>query len=195
MNCQDFLTLHSEYIDERLSQYDADRCRVHAVMCAACGRYDHIVRRGQELLRRLPDPELSPNFATVLDYRLSLVREEASADRGAGMGAVLSLAIAAMLAFAAWGPLLRADDDLRERTDLAAHDWDNGATPVDAAFLPAPAWFDAPTRSRPFAGSLPATRHVDLTFPGPYSPLIVMPPVADRQRSGATSAARLTSLE
>jgi hypothetical protein len=195
MNCQEFLTLHSEYIDERLPDRDADRCRVHAVACAACGRYDYILRRGQELLRRMPDPEVSPEFRSVLEYRLSHAREEAVGGRGTGAGAVLSLAIAAVLALAAWGPMLRADDDLAMRSDLAVEARTYGAAGVDGALLPAPDWFDAPTVARPFPGGMPAMRRIDLAFPGPYSPLVIMPPVADRQRNPGSAAARLTALE
>ena len=192
MDCQEFLTLHSEYLDERLSQDEADRCRAHAAACAACNRYDHIIRRGQALLRQLPDPEVSPTFGAVLEYRLSQVRDDAVGARGAGAGAVVALAIAATLAFAAWGPLLRAGDEFERSSELAVESLRASDAPLNAAVMHAPAWFQAPAGAPAFAGTASAARRVDLAFPGPYSPLIIMPPVTQPRHGGA---ARLTALE
>lgn len=194
MDCQEFLTLHSEYVDERLSQDEAERCRAHAMACAACARYDHILRRGQALLRQLPDPEVSPTFGAVLEYRLSQVRGEAVGARGAGTSAVVALAIAATLAFAAWGPLLQAGDEFERSSELAVESMYDNDAPLNAGVLHAPAWFEAPAAAPAFTGSARAVRRVDLAFPGPYTPLIIMPPVT-QQRDGTARAARLTALE
>ena len=108
MDCREFLKLHSEFLDERLARSDADRCEAHAATCASCARYDRVVRRGQELLRRLPATPVSPDFRTRLEQRVLQGRDEVFAEHAASTGAVVSLAIAGLLALAAWGPMLRS---------------------------------------------------------------------------------------
>lgn len=180
MDCQEFLNRHSEFLDELLSDEQADRFRVHVAACAACGRYDRVVRRGVEVLRGLPAPELSRDFEVRLGRRLTETRDVALIERGAGTGAAVSLVLAAMLALAAWGPLLRADEAAtgRARVDVAR---EAQRPPVDPGLLPAPDWWHAP-QARVFGSG--DVRRVEVAFPGPYSPLIVMPPVT---RSAATA--------
>ncbi|MGH7444498.1 MAG: zf-HC2 domain-containing protein [Longimicrobiales bacterium] len=196
MNCQEFLKLHSEFLDERLPPSEAERCRAHVMSCASCARYDRIVRRGLELLRRLPAPSVSGDFTARLDQRvLRDGREDALVER-AGGGATVALMIAALLALAAWGPLLRSNDV--PRVDLVMETASRAAEPlVDPGLLPAPDWWEAPDIGRAFGGSMRPARHVELAFPGPYSPLIVMPPIADWRGGGVSrnGAAYLTALE
>lgn len=198
MNCQEFLKLHSEFLDERMSRSEAERCRAHVASCTSCARYDRIVRRGLELLRRQPVPAVSDDFTARLDQRVLRDGREDLAERavGAGNGATIALVIAALLAIAAWGPLLRSND--MERVDLVM-DTETGAVEqlVDPGLLPAPDWWQAPDVGRAFGGSMRPARDVELAFPGPYSPLIVMPPVTDwRGRAGpGNGAAYLTALE
>lgn len=195
MDCQEFLRLHSEFLDERLAQADAERCAAHAAVCASCARYDRIVRRGQELLRRLPPVPVSPDFASRLEARLQVARGDVLAGRstGAASGAVVSLAIAGLLALAAWGPLLSGDGQPpADRVAEAERAW---AAPVaESLMMPAaPDWWQAPSMGAAFGGGRPS-EHVEMAFPGPYSPLIVMPPVAGRG-GGSFVPAHLTALE
>ncbi len=195
MDCQEFLRLHSEFLDERLAQADADRCAAHAAVCASCARYDRIVRRGQELLRRLPPAAVSPEFAVRLEARVQAAQHDVLAGRstGAASGAVLSLAIAGLLALAAWGPMLQGDDE--PAADRVAEAERAYAAPVAESLMrpAAPDWWQAPSLGTAFGGVRPR-EHIEMAFPGPYSPLIVMPPVAGRA-GGALVPAHLTALE
>ena len=196
MNCQEFLKLHSEYLDERLAAEDADRCAAHAAVCASCARYDRVVRRGVELLRKLPPVPVSPDFMGRLDARIESARDDVFAARGTGAasGAVVSLAIAAMLALAAWGPMLGA---VSEPPADRIVEVERGYTqPVAESLmpLPAPDWWQAPATGAAFGGVEPAAE-MESAFPGPYSPLIVMPPVGDRRRGVTILPAHLTALD
>ncbi len=196
MNCQEFLRLHSEFLDERLAAEDADRCAAHAAACASCGRYDRVVRRGIELLRRLPPAPVSADFMGQLDARIETARDDVFAARGtaAASGAVVSLAIAALLALAAWGPMLGAE--LQEPTDRIVEVEQGYTQPVAESLmpLPAPDWWQAPATGTAFGGVSPAP-DIETAFPGPYSPLIVMPPVVDQRRGITMVPAHLTALD
>ncbi len=189
MDCQAFLKLHSEYLDERLEQEDADRCGAHAAACESCARYDRIVRRGLELLRREPPVSVSAEFTTRLERRLLRGRDELFTERapGTSSGAALSLALAGLLALAAWGPMLRADGD--PRTDLVL-ETQRGYESREPLMLPAPEWWQAPAVAPGFDTTVRPVDRMEMAFPGPYSPLIVMPPVPGRR-----GAAHLTALE
>lgn len=196
MNCQEFLKLHSEFLDEQMPREEAERCRAHMASCASCARYDRIVRRGLELLRGRPAPEVSDGFTARLDQRvLGGGREDILTDRaaGAGSGATMALAIAALLALAAWGPLLGTNE--MERVDLVMETEPGAEQLVDPGLLPAPDWWQAPDIGRAFGGSMRPARDVELAFPGPYSPLVVMPPIADWHGSAGTGTTHLTALE
>lgn len=197
MDCQEFLRLHSEYLDARLPPEESDRCDAHAASCASCARYDRVVRRGVEVLRRLPPVPVSPDFMGRLDARIESARDDVFAARstGAASGVVVSLGIAALLALAAWGPLLSGAPDATADRIVEV---ERGYTqPVAESLmpLPAPDWWEAPATGAAFGG----VRHVppvETAFPGPYSPLIVMPPVVDRGRGGGYIVpAHLTALD
>ena len=193
MDCREFLKLHSEFLDERLARSDADRCEAHAATCASCARYDRVVRRGQELLRRLPATPVSPDFRTRLEQRVLQGRDEVFAEHAASTGAVVSLAIAGLLALAAWGPMLRSSDGGPELVLETAPAYEVPA--VDPLMLPAPDWWQAPVAGSAFGGNMRPAERLELAFPGPYNPLIVMPPVVDARRGVGALPARLTALE
>lgn len=110
MTCQEFLARHAEYMDELLNQQEVARCEAHLATCAACARYDRVVRQGIRLLRATPEIEPSADFFPRLQHRLYHLEDELRAGtRGPGASAVVSLAIAGVLAFLAWSPLMRLD--------------------------------------------------------------------------------------
>src|SRR5690606_33489433 len=141
MNCQEFLKLHSEFLDERLASEDADRCEAHAASCASCARYDRVVRRGVALLRRLPPVPVSADFMGRLDARIESAKDDVFAGRSAGTasGVVVSLAIAGLLALAAWGPMLGAADAPSIRPDRIVEIERGYSQPVAESLMPLPA--------------------------------------------------------
>jgi len=113
MTCQEFLERHAEYVDDVMDPLEAAIWRDHAAHCPSCSRYDRVVRRGLRLVRELPEISPSPDFHPRLQFRIYRMEEELRAgSRASGAGAVLSLAIAGMLALLAWSPLLRLDPSL-----------------------------------------------------------------------------------
>jgi anti-sigma factor RsiW len=180
MNCQDFLSRYSDYVDGLLPPLDAALLHEHRISCGRCSRYDQVMQRGLELARAMPAVEPSSDFHLRLQHRLLHVRDDAAADASrAGGGAAVSLAVAGLLALAAWGPLLRSDDG----SDAVAY---TARPPVEAAAMPMPMGDDVrpvPGESAWWAPASLTTPPRPLTgaFPGPYSPLVVTPPTADFQ--------------
>jgi hypothetical protein len=80
----------------------------HADECPHCAHYDRVVRRGTDVLRDLPELEVSDDFADRLRWRLYAAEEEDRRERrlASPAQAAGTLAIAAMLAAAAWVPLM-----------------------------------------------------------------------------------------
>jgi hypothetical protein len=82
MNCREFLTRHSEYIDALIEPADAARLRSHVEACPSCARYDRVVRRGAQLARELlPRVEVSDDFEPRVRHRLLHVRDDMTRGR------------------------------------------------------------------------------------------------------------------
>ncbi|HEX7050617.1 MAG TPA: hypothetical protein VF188_10480 [Longimicrobiales bacterium] len=108
MTCQEFLARHSEFLDSVMDPLDAARWCDHVASCPSCARYDRVLRRGHGLVQELPRPEPSPDFFPRLQHRIYSLEASMDAERSAGgAGALVSLAVAGVLALLAWGPLLR----------------------------------------------------------------------------------------
>jgi predicted anti-sigma-YlaC factor YlaD len=105
LSCSDCLARHSEYLDGVMDTITADVWRTHLAECADCARYDRVVRRGLMVLAAQPHIEPTPDFMTQLQQRLS-IEDRRTAMRPMTSLAGASVAVAAMLAFAAWIPVL-----------------------------------------------------------------------------------------
>lgn len=198
MTCGEYLALHSELLDERLDVEDELRCREHALNCASCERYDRVLRHGLRLVRELPPVTPSSQFLHRFQHRILRTAESYGGGRSAASGTVLALAIAGVIAIAAWSPLLRLPDpvdrasaDAGVVTDVeTGRDGRRATRELPATRAPrarAPivrAWYDGSRGSRAFtltgtrfspgsSGSFPGLAP---TAPGPYSPLVVSPP-------------------
>lgn len=188
MSCQEFLNRYSEYVDGLLPPREAARLHAHLIECCRCARYDQVMQRGLELARALPPVEPSSDFQLRLQHRLLHARDDLAADgtRG-GSGAAVSLALAVLLALAAWGPLLRDEAGTPgiETTQRTVHaDAAGMQLPGDdAALYPLAgesAWWAPASLSTP-------PRPLTTAFPGPYSPLVITPPSGD-YRTGVARA-------
>ena len=105
LSCSDCLARYSDYLDGLMDADNAERWRSHLSTCPDCGRYDRILRRGLKLLVQQPRVELSEDFQLRLDQRLTREAHKVHVRPFTSMTAS-SLAVAAMLAFAAWIPVL-----------------------------------------------------------------------------------------
>jgi hypothetical protein len=113
MTCQEFLARHAEYMDDLLTPPEVARCEAHAAACTSCARYDRVVRQGVSLLRSAPEVQPTDDFFPRLQHRLYNLEDELrDSSRGPGANAIVSLAIAGVLALLAWSPLMRLDQVL-----------------------------------------------------------------------------------
>lgn len=168
MTCAEYLALHSELLDERLDVGDELRCREHSLSCASCARYDRVLRRGLGIVHELPMVTPSPRFLRRFPQGILRAAESNGGEaRFAATGTMLALAIAGVIAIAAWSPLLRLPDPAArpEREAAVVTDIDDGrdaarapaapsAPPARSTRLgPAPiirAWYDGPRVSPAF---------------------------------------------
>lgn len=105
LSCSDCLARHTEYLDGMMDAASAAQWRAHLAECPACARYDRVLRRGIAHLAARPELQLTPDFEIELQQRL-IHEERRQAMRPMTSLAAATLAVAAMLAFAAWLPVL-----------------------------------------------------------------------------------------
>jgi predicted anti-sigma-YlaC factor YlaD len=113
LSCSECLARHSEYLDGVMDAASSALWRAHLENCPDCARYDRVLRRGIAHLAAQPPAELTPDFTMQLQHRLAF-EERRMALRPITSMATASLMVAAMLAFAAWIPVLmlaRSDSD------------------------------------------------------------------------------------
>ena len=78
MNCSDYVVALTDHLDGGAPEEDVRGMEAHVESCPACSRYRVVVEKGAELLRSLPEPELSEDFGPRLQYRLYHVDEGAA---------------------------------------------------------------------------------------------------------------------
>ena len=104
LSCSDCLARHSEYIDGVMDAATAEHWRTHLAVCSDCARYDRVLRRGVQVLNKQAQLDLGSDFLLQLQQRLAY-EDRTSAYRPMSSLATASVAVAAMLAFAAWIPV------------------------------------------------------------------------------------------
>ena len=124
LSCSDYLARHSEYLDGVMETVTAEAWRIHLAECAECARYDRVVRRGLKVLAAQAYIEPTADFKAQLQQRLS-IEDRRTAMRPMTSLAGASVAVAAMLAFAAWIPVFILANDSESRSVEVAQ-----ATPV-----------------------------------------------------------------
>ncbi|HET7229225.1 MAG TPA: zf-HC2 domain-containing protein [Longimicrobium sp.] len=109
IDCQTYLERYSAYLDHDVSWAEREEMEAHADLCESCAEYDRVVRRGTDVLRGLPEIEVSEDFGERLQWRLYQEDYEARRERGMARPAQAlgTVAIAALIAVAAWVPLMR----------------------------------------------------------------------------------------
>ena len=112
LSCSDCLARHSEYLDGVMDTSAAAMWRSHIASCPDCARYDRILRRGLTLVSAQPQLEPSSDFLVQLQHRLA-VEDRQMAMRPIKSLAVASMAVAAMLAFVAWLPVMLLSDGVQ----------------------------------------------------------------------------------
>lgn len=118
LSCSDCLARHSEYLDGVMDPATADQWRSHISSCSRCGRYDRVLRRGLRTLVAQPFIEPDPDFTSQLHRRLAFEDRRPMTRPITSMTAA-SIAVAAVLAFAAWLPVLMLSNAAGEQAGVA----------------------------------------------------------------------------
>ncbi|HEX2077253.1 MAG TPA: zf-HC2 domain-containing protein [Longimicrobium sp.] len=81
MDCKTFLDGYSDYRDGLLDAEGYAAFDDHLAECASCARYDRVVAGGVQVLRGLPELEVSEDFAERLQHRLWHEQDDLAAAR------------------------------------------------------------------------------------------------------------------
>lgn len=109
MDCSDFLSDFTEYYDGSGDPDLRSRAEGHLESCPSCRRYLEVVERGARILRSLPEVPVPSDFRPRLRHRIYHVADEdalGSSRVSSGVNAVVVVALAVLLGFAAWTPLV-----------------------------------------------------------------------------------------
>ncbi|MGH7501019.1 MAG: anti-sigma factor family protein [Longimicrobiales bacterium] len=181
MTCFECLARTSDYVDGLLDPVARAAHREHIRTCASCARYHRVLDRGLDLVRNVPFVEPSPEFTMRLHRRLRGIDEEQYLVRQSVLsGAAVTVALAGLIALAAWSPILRSAATGASGSTVAT-------TYDDDADETAPAdWPDAMGLSPYLRPMLSPPPSMMAAFPGPYSPLVVSPPAVGSWPAGRT---------
>lgn len=186
MTCREYLALYSELLDEQLDVEQEARCRTHAIECSACARYDRVMRRGLQLVREIPGVTATPEFIRRVELGVFRMAEGRDQRRFAAPGTVLALAIASLVAVAAWSPLIQlaepGDRDSAEMTAGTDSRAGSDARRAQPAVGMAASWYGGTQNdyAHTLTGGMSTPSpfpQLATAFPGPYSPLIVSSPL------------------
>jgi anti-sigma factor RsiW len=172
MTCEECFALASDYIDDALNPLDAVRYRAHTAACTRCERYQVVLQQSLDLVREMPEIQPSSDFEWRLNRRLRELDEELAVHQNSvRSGVVVALGLAALVVFVAWAPIFAPDRGTPGRavaypTEAPAAENESLVQDVTGEWLLG----RAPTR----AFSPPSATNM---FPGPYSPLLVAPPL------------------
>ena len=176
---------HSEFMDGEMPMAEAEQWRAHLAACEVCARYDRVLRKGLCLLQRQTAVEPDPDFAVHLRYRLAYEEQRTSLGPVTA-GAATSVTVAAVLALAAWLPIMMLSRGNAPSTTVTTGEVGRTATEV--------AWhggtgIDEPDSHVELQGPNISLNHshpaVSLIEHG-YTPLIVEAPTAPPQYTQVT---------
>lgn len=183
LSCNEVLAKHSDYIDGMLALDASQQFQSHLEHCPACARYDRTLRKGICILNDQARVEPDPDFLLQLHSRIA--DEERGRLQPISVSAAASVSIAAVLALAAWLPIVMKQIE----QPVYLHPGTETISDLNAAEI---VWRGAlaagATEERPSAKLMHTSADVSLIDHG-YSPLILEAPTAP------PSYGRLTSLE
>ena len=173
MGCEEFIALTSDSVDGLLTAEEQRRYDAHGESCASCARYRRVLSRGLKVVAELPEIQPSPDFALRLHKQLRAVDEEMlTRHRSVTSGVGVVFAVSALVALAAWAPLLL------QRTSAAPAIVAETPPAIETISTEPPAGGPQPSFDLWYGANV--TARADLpeasAMPGPYSPLIVEPP-------------------
>jgi hypothetical protein len=170
---------HSEFLDGEMPSVDAELWRTHLASCAACARYDRVLRKGLGVLHRDQQADADSEFMLHLRYRLAY-EEERIAMGPVTAGAATSVTVAAVLALAAWLPIMFMSR--MQETPPAVGTVNTNLDPAASEI----AWHGGNAFAQHQAAHQVLAPDISLSYPNPglslidrgYTPLIIEPPTA-----------------
>jgi hypothetical protein len=181
MTCQNCIAQATDFLDEALSPIERARHASHLERCPNCARYHRVLERGLGLARDVAEIEPTPGFRMRLHGRLRGLDEERRRRERAASGAALVLTVAGLVALAAWVPIWQDAFQGRRSTAVSMQSDVMPGLPPETGMMDW--WY-------PGLGGSAAVSRPAAAFPGPYSPLIVQPPVVT---GGASNRASLVN--
>lgn len=150
MDCSELLDTFSDYRDRRLDPAERARVEGHLQRCPSCRRYRRVIDEGVRTLRELPAPPVPDDFRPRLRHRIFHLEDGDALGRDAtasGVSGTAAVAMALLLALAAWGPALQ---DRTAEVTLAPVVVDEPPAAAVRGGLPASAFFgsDGPPEAR-----------------------------------------------
>jgi anti-sigma factor RsiW len=109
MECPEFLACSTEWLDKQIPEGEDREMEDHLAGCAECRQYQSTLSRGLKLLRAMPPLEVPSDFHPRLTHRIFHVEDDAEIAReslGSGATTVAVMAVAALMALAAWTPMM-----------------------------------------------------------------------------------------
>jgi hypothetical protein len=110
MTCSEFQAHFSEYYDAAGDAQFMAAASSHLDGCSECRRYRNVVEQGIQILRAVPAPAVSGDFLPRLQHRIYHLEDGPALARGETAGSATTtttaLAIAMLIALAAWSPAL-----------------------------------------------------------------------------------------
>lgn len=108
VDCETFLAEYSALRDDLVPEEMRVALEAHRNACPSCARYDRVIRNGTQLVRETPELDVSDDFMARLEgrmYEVDLERAAQASHAGAG-AATVTLSVAALIAAAAWMPVV-----------------------------------------------------------------------------------------
>jgi len=110
MTCSEFQNHFSDYHDSLGDPAFMAAASAHLDGCPECRRYRGVVEQGVEVLRSLPYPSVGDDFLLRLKHRIYHLEDGPALRRremaGSATTTTTAFAIAALIAVAAWSPVL-----------------------------------------------------------------------------------------
>ncbi|MEE2668538.1 MAG: hypothetical protein VYD78_00905 [Gemmatimonadota bacterium] len=106
MNCSEFLSRFSEFLDAPAEGTFPREAEAHLEECEKCTRYQAVVDRGVRMLQSMPRAEVPENFRPRLQHRLYHLDDVwvGSGASGSAVSIATALGMAILLTVIAWAP-------------------------------------------------------------------------------------------